>query len=94
MVKTYIAGKIAGDPNYREKFAKVAERLQAIGNVPLNPAMLPSGMAPADYMRICFAMIDSCDFVYLLPDCADSPGARLEIAYCEYIGKLMTEGAL
>ena len=38
-------------------------------------------------MRICFAMIDVADAVVLLPDAAESAGARLERAYCEYIGK-------
>lgn len=90
-MKIYIAGKITGDPNYREKFARAADKICAIGDVPLNPAMLPAGLTNADYMRICFTMIDSCDWVYLLPDCADSPGARLEMAYCDYIGKLMME---
>lgn len=46
-------------------------------------------MAPADYMRICFAMIDVADAVVFLPDAAESAGARLEKAYCEYVGKEM-----
>ena len=53
----------------------------------LNPAELPEGMAQADYMRICFAMIDVADAVVFLPDTAESAGARLEMAYCAYIGK-------
>ena len=44
-------------------------------------------MAQADYMRICFAMIDVADAVVFLPDAAESAGARLEMAYCEYIKK-------
>lgn len=42
-----------------------------------------------DYMRICFAMIDVADLVVFLPDAKDSAGARLEKAYCEYVGKEM-----
>ena len=53
----------------------------------LNPAELPEGMDQADYMRICFAMIDVADAVVFLPDAAESAGARLEMAYCEYIEK-------
>ena len=53
----------------------------------LNPAELPEGMAKADYMRICFAMIDVADAVIFLPGAAESAGARLEMAYCEYIEK-------
>ena len=55
--------------------------------VVFNPAELPERMAPADYMRICFAMIDSVDFVVFLPETPESPGAQLELAYCRYIGK-------
>ena len=55
--------------------------------VVLNPARLPEGMEPEDYMRICFAMIDSADLVMFLPDWADSQGAQLEMKYCQYIRK-------
>ena len=36
---------------------------------------------------MCFAMIDAADCVVFLPDAEDSAGARLERAYCEYVGK-------
>ena len=44
-------------------------------------------MSREDYMRICFAMIDVADAVVFLPNAADSAGARLERAYCEYVEK-------
>lgn len=86
-MKVYIAGKITGDPGYRKKFLKAEMQLYQRGYIVLNPAELPEGMAPADYMRICFAMIDVADAVVFLTDAAESAGARLEMAYCEYIGK-------
>lgn len=88
-MKIYIAGKITGDENYREKFRNAAKQLrdQYDDTVVLTPAELPEGMTRADYMRICFAMIDTADCVVLLPDWADSPGARVEYEYCHYIGK-------
>ena len=58
-----------------------------VWNIVLNPAELPEGMEAADYMRICMAMIDVADAVVFLPDAKDSAGARLEKAYCEYVGK-------
>lgn len=85
--KIYIAGKITGDPNYQIKFMKARNQLMKQGHIVLTPAVLPEGMAPADYMRICFAMIDVADAVAFLPDFADSQGAMVELAYCNYVGK-------
>lgn len=89
-MKVYIAGKITGDQGYQAKFRRAAG-LRMCGNIVLNPAELPEGMTAADYMRICFAMIDAADRVIFLPDAEDSAGARLERAYCEYIGKETAE---
>ena len=86
-MKVYIAGKITGDPGYRDKFAAAEMQLFWHGHTVLNPAELPRGMSREDYMRICFAMIDVADAVVFLPDAAESAGARLEMAYCEYIEK-------
>ena len=86
-VKVYIAGKITGDPGYQDKFRDAEVHLHQRGHIVLNPAELPEGMSPADYMRICFAMIDVADTVVFLPGAADSAGARLEKAYCKYIRK-------
>lgn len=87
MSKVYIAGKITGDDEFYLKFVDKAEYLEDHFEVVLNPASLPSGMSPADYMRICFAMIDTADAVCFLPDWKDSAGASLEHQYCTYIGK-------
>ena len=86
-MKIYIAGKISGDSTYREKFHKAAKALEEQGFVVLNPADLPEGMRPADYMRICFAMADSADVVAFLPDYEQSKGAQLERDWCQYVGK-------
>lgn len=88
-MKVYIAGKITGDPRYRDKFAAAEIQLGWQGNTVLNPAELPEGMTPADSHVICLAMIDVADSVVFLPDAKDSAGARLEKAYCEYVGKEM-----
>ena len=86
-MKVYIAGKITGDPNCQKKFQWAQEDLEDRGFTVLNPAELPEGMRPADYMRICMAMIDSADLVAFLPDYEQSRGAQLEWAYCQYVSK-------
>ena len=53
----------------------------------LNPSWMPQGMRPADYMRICFAMIDTADVVAFMPGYETSPGAQLELQYCLYTDK-------
>lgn len=86
-MKVYIAGKITGDPGYKEKFGEVAEELERQGHIVLNPAELPEGMKTADYMRICLAMMDCAEAVMFLPDWTESSGAGVEHGLCRYIGK-------
>lgn len=96
-MKVYLAGKITGDQNYREKFAAAAKKLEERAGVTvISPAVTPEGLKKADYMRICFAMLESADTAVFLPDWEDSPGAQLEKHWCEYVGKKMVflmEGA-
>lgn len=87
-MKVYLAGKITGDQNYREKFAAAAKKLEERAGVTvISPAVTPEGLKKADYMRICFAMLESADTAAFLPDWEDSPGAQLEKHWCEYVGK-------
>ena len=82
----YLAGKITGNPEYRQQFAAAKAELEAKGHIVLNPAEPPEGMSKAAYMRICFAMIDVADEIRAIPNWYNSPGARVETAYAEYIG--------
>lgn len=83
----YIGGAITGVPKYWEDFERVADQLTSWGYMVLTPSTLPQGMDKAQYMRICFAMIDSADAVLFLPNWLHSGGATLEQTYCHYIGK-------
>lgn len=85
--KIYIAGKITGDADYKAKFDAAAKFYEEKGYTVLSPSVLPEGMLAADYIRICFAMIDTCDAVAFLPDFRQSAGARLEYDYCLYTDK-------
>lgn len=83
----YIAGPITGVEKYWEAFEQAEDDLTACGCIPLSPARLPEGMTKAQYMRTCFAMIDSADAVLFLNGFIDSEGSRLEREYCKYIDK-------
>lgn len=80
-MKIYISGKIAGDPGYKEKFARAAAQLERLGATVINPATAPEGLAKLDYMRICFAEMEAVDYVVFLPDWSSSDGAKLERAW-------------
>lgn len=89
-MKFYLAGKITGDPEYRKKFAAAEGYIRdftGAGTVVISPAVLPEGLSKAEYMRCCFAMLDSADAAVFMPDWLNSPGARLEKQWCEYTGK-------
>ena len=80
-MKVYIAGKITGNPDYKEQFAEAERHLRAQGHTTVNPAVLPDGFEHHEYMKICFAMIDACDAVYFLSNWKESKGACMEYNY-------------
>jgi len=80
-IKTYIAGKITGEPDYKKKFSAVAEKLIEKGEYVMNPAILPEGFEYGHYMNICIEMLRGCDRVVFLQNWIDSKGARTEYLY-------------
>ena len=80
-MKVYIAGKITGLDNYREKFQEAQEHLQSLGYVVMNPTVLEDGFGYDDYMHVCFSMVDVCNTVCFLSNWKDSKGAKLEHEY-------------
>ena len=83
----YISGPITGVPRYWEAFERAEDLITAKGWIPLSPARLPEGLTNEQYMRICFAMIDSADMVLFLSNWPTSHGSALEHHYCAYTNK-------
>jgi len=85
--KVYIAGLITGDPDYREKFKQKQDELEAQGYVVMNPASMRDGFEYTEYMKVCMAMIDTCDSIYLLKDWGQSKGAMIEYHFAKALDK-------
>ncbi len=82
-MKIFISGKISGDKNYKEKFAKAEEEIKKLWTTEvINPTeiKLPSCCEWEDYMKVCINLIDECDAVYFLKDWQESAGACTEMA--------------
>lgn len=88
-MKTYIAGPITGVPNYEVAFREAEMTLLMKGHRVMNPAVLPEGFTHAEYMHICYAMLDVCDAIHMLPGWQDSPGAKMEFIYATNHGKVV-----
>ena len=88
MAKIYIAGPMTGLPNFnRDAFHRETERLQTLGHVALNPAILPDGLEQHQYMAICIEMVKMADQLVMLPGWERSAGARAEHTLAIKLGK-------
>jgi len=92
-MKIYVAGKISGDPGYKQKFAaaSVALRKHWPDAVVINPAVLPEGMSNSDAIAVCLPMLLRAGTVVFLPDWQRSNGAKIERAVAAYCGKTIVD---
>lgn len=80
--KIYLAGKVTGDPRYKEKFEAGVKHLEDLGwkreNI-VNPSQLVPGDTPwLKAMWKCLRLMRRCEWVAMLPDWKKSRGARIE----------------
>ena len=80
-MKVYIAGPITHDPNYKEKFAEVAEKVRELGAEPVNPAEAPEGLTYREYIDRGLDLLKGCSMICMLPGSDKSKGAFMEKQY-------------
>lgn len=87
--RIYISGKISGTSKmeYHCKFMNAQHGLSAEGYTVINPIYLDFyDLEYEKYMTIDFILLETCDAIYMLRDWKDSPGAKREKAYAEWLG--------
>jgi len=88
-MKVYLAGKVTGEPNYAEKFARAADKLRAKGHEVYNPAAANFEGASLGFImaHLLPHLCQWADAIALLPNWWRSPGARIEFLLARYLGK-------
>ena len=85
----YIIGKITGNQEYREQFARAEEALRAMYACDIiNPAKR-GDMSQADYARLSYNAVCKADAVACLWTASESFGATMERLIALDAGKLM-----
>jgi hypothetical protein len=86
----YISGKITGEPNLnRYKFEHAEAKVIQMGYNPINPHKLDHSENVFQkwymYMRVCLAVLPTCNLVVALDDYKHSRGAVIEIWSAEWM---------
>lgn len=95
-MKVYIAGRISGTPDFKERFAAAERWLEQQGFTDIfNPAAKqPEGLTYKEYIDRDLKELMGCDAIYLMPDWEESKGARLEKNYALTTGMVIIESVV
>ena len=88
----YLSGPITGTADYKRRFKKLQREFWGMGfGFVMNPAEVLSHtpidkMSRSDIMNVCYALMASCDTIYLMDGWRASQGCREELAYAKAHG--------
>ena len=86
-MRVYLAGRINGDPDYHDKFAKAADKLRSEGWEVFNPAAAnQEGRPLPDIMAHVLSQLCQCQAIAFLPCWVLSGGCRVEFELAQYLG--------
>ena len=86
----YLSGKITGKEDYKKDFACAEHFLQQMGYIVINPAIMDEvsdGLAYAQYMKVCYQLVEIADIIFMVSGWQDSKGANAELTYAKSLGK-------
>ena len=88
----YLAGPIAGIPDYMERFAEAERDFSKTGYYKvINPARLLEGIDDKDCLPLCLQLLERSDSVVCLPGWRNSLGAVTEVHFALRQGKSVIE---
>lgn len=94
-MRVYLSGPITGVPDYKEKFREAEKRIRSYMwerriaeevNI-VNPARISiENGTHAEYMELCFILLEKCDMIFMIPGWKKSLGAAQEYGYAKAKG--------
>lgn len=85
----YIAGRMANEPGYVQKFLAAQDEVRLLGHEPIDPCTIHDGCCQSwsEFMHHDLRTMLDCDGIYALRDWRGSKGATIEIQLALRLGK-------
>lgn len=94
-MRIYLSGPITRDPDYKEKFKEAEKQIRRhmresriVEEINIvNPARISiENGTHAEYMDLCFILLEKCDMIFMIPGWEKSFGAAQEYGYAKAKG--------